>query len=52
MFFFYKCDIVGKYSQTITCMRTQSCRSNGCHWEPTNQTSFLKTVIALAEYDF
>ena len=26
-------------------MRTESCRSNECHWNSTNQTSFLKNVI-------
>ena len=46
-FFYYTCDIIGNNSQTITCMRAQA--SDQCHWNPANQTSFLKTVIA--EYD-
>ena len=41
--------IIGNNSQTITCMRTQSLTSDQCHWNPANQTPFLKTVIA--EYD-
>ena len=48
-FLYYKCDIIGNNSQTITCMRTQSLPSDQCHWNPANQTPFLKTVIA--KYD-
>ena len=49
IFFYYKCDIIENNSQTITCMGTQSCRSNECYCKQTNNTSFLKTVIE--EYD-
>ena len=48
-FFYYTCDIIGNNSQTITCMRSQALASDQCHWNPANQTPFLKTVKA--EYD-
>ena len=48
-FFYYKCGIIGNNSQTITCMRAQSVPSDQCHWNPANQTPFLKTAIA--KYD-
>ena len=48
-FFYYTCNIIGNNLQTITCMRAQSLALDQCHWNPTNQTPFLETVIA--EYD-
>ena len=50
-FFYYTCDIIGNNSQTINCMRTQALASDQCHWNPANQTPFLKTVNVIAEYD-
>ena len=51
-FFYYTCDIIGNnsdnnlYAAVCAHRRWRQISDHQCHWNPANQTQFLKTVIA------